>query len=359
MSMNVIHLGSGAGAPLWVQAVQRYPGGQNAGRVPDDSTAAAVVGAALPEFRTLSDAMGNVSADVAVVSGVEHDWATQALQANLAVVMDEAGSVDAAAFRKLHSAANAKPSIVLWPRRYRYARCERMVKRMVDSGRLGGIGHVACVGQTSQASSRAFSDFQSLRHLFGASPKKVMARLGRGSGSLDFTEAFLELESGLHIHYSAYGGAQRDTHELWIEGAEGSLKTDGGAVWWRKRGWRFFLPLELGPHRRCRTRRRHGRHWMRSKRRARPRAPRARTFPRSRAWLRPSSRIVWAPRSPSRRSRHERVAVATAGRSNPSPGHRHGYGGCNADSAMGSRGPPAEFRSIDARRKLVGSRDSR
>ena len=245
--MNVLHLGSGAGAPEWVQAVQRYAGGQNVGRVPDDSSASAAGGTALPDFRTLSDALGKVSADVAVVSGVKAtDWATQALEANLAVVMDEAGAVDRAAFRKFQAAANAKASIVLWPRRYRYARCERMVKRLIDSGRLGGIGHVACVDQSSQASSRAFADFQSLRQLFGASPKRVMARLGRDSGSPDFTEAFLELENGLHIHYSAYGGAQRDKHELWIEGAEGSLKTDGGAVWWRKRGWRFFLPLKLG-----------------------------------------------------------------------------------------------------------------
>jgi hypothetical protein len=238
MSMNVIHLGSGAGHRQWVEAVGRYPGAGNITLAP-------------------GEALSSVSADVAVVSGNgATDWATQALQANLAVVMDEVGAVDGTAFRAFQVAAKGKGSTVLWPRRYRYARCENLLKRLIGSGRLGGIGHVSCIdeavsrgegdGQSWHVSARAFAHFQSLQRLFGASPRKIMARLGPEPGLQNSTEAFIEFENGLHVHYSGFSGAPSDAHQLWIEGAEASVRTDGSAVWWRKRGWRFFMPLKFG-----------------------------------------------------------------------------------------------------------------
>lgn len=254
--MNVIHLGLGARHRQWVEAVQQYPGAGNTALVAAGSSSTAG-GSGMSRYRSLGDALAKVSADVAIVSGNEAtEWATQALRANMAVVMDEVGAVDGAAFRAFQEAARAKGSPVLWPRRYRYARCEKVLKRLIGSSRLGGIGHVSCIdqavspgedgGQSLHVSARAFAHFEALRRLFCAAPKKVMARLGSEPGSQSFTEAFLEFESGLHVHYSGYFGAQRNEHQLWIEGAEGSVRTDGRAVWWRKRGWRFFLPLKFG-----------------------------------------------------------------------------------------------------------------
>lgn len=255
--MNVIHLGLGAGHRQWVEAVQRYPGARNTALVAAESSSATADGSGISHYRSLGDALAKVSADVAVVSGHRAtDWATQALRANMAVVMDEVGAVDGAAFRAFQEVARAKRSTVLWPRRYRYARCENVLKRLIGSRRLGSIGHVSCIdqavspdedgGQFLHVSARAFAHFQALRRLFGAAPRKIMARLGSGPGSQSSTEAFLEFESGLHVHYSGYSGAQLNAHELWIEGAEGSVRTDGSAVWWRKRGWRFFMPLKFG-----------------------------------------------------------------------------------------------------------------
>lgn len=257
MLMNVMHLGLGAGYRQWVEALQRYPGARNAALVAAESSSATADESGMSLYRSLGDALAKVSADVAVVSGHRAtDWATQALRANMAVVMDEVGAVDGAAFRAFQEAARTKGSTVLWPRRYRYARCENMLKRLIGSGRLGGIGHVSCIdqvmspgesaGEAWQVSARAFAHFQALRRLFGAAPRKIMARLGAERGSQSSTEAFLEFESGLHVHYSGYSGAQLNAHELWIEGAEGSVRTDGSAVWWRKRGWRFFMPLKFG-----------------------------------------------------------------------------------------------------------------
>jgi predicted dehydrogenase len=256
MLMNVIHLGSGAGSRQWVEAVEHYPGARNMALVTGDSSPT-VADSAFPHFQSLGEALSSVSADVAVVSGHRAtNWATQALDAKLAVVMDEAGAVDGAAFRAFQVAARAKGSTVLWPRRYRYARCEKVLKRLIGSGWLGGIGHVSCIdeavspgeggGQSWHVSTRAFAHFHALRQLFGASPRKITARLGAEPGLQNSTEAFIEFENGLHVHYSGYSGAQRNAHQLWIEGAEGSVRTDGGAVWWRKRGWRFFMPLKIG-----------------------------------------------------------------------------------------------------------------
>lgn len=254
--MNVIHLGSGAGDRQWVEAVERYPGARNIALVADESAAAVTDAPGVPRYRSLHDALAGAGADTAVVSGHRATgWATQALQAKLAVIMDEAGAVDGAAFRAFQQAARAQGSTVLWPRRYPYARCENALKRLIGSPRLGGIGHVSCIdeavssgeggGQSSQVSARAFAHFHALQRLFGIAPKKIMARLGSGPGSQSSTEAFIELENGLHIHYSGYLGAPRNEHQLWIEGTEGSVRTDGRAVWWRKRGWRFFMPLKF------------------------------------------------------------------------------------------------------------------
>lgn len=236
--MNVIHLGSGIRSRLWIEAVERHSGARNAALASPD-------------------ALERAGADVAVVSGDQAiGWAKQALQAKLAVILDEPGSVDRGAFHALQSAASAGSPVLLWPERYRYARCERVVRRLIDSGRLGNIGHVSCVDQavaivegdrqSSHVSCRAFVHFESLRRLFKTLPKTIMARLGSEAGAKDFTEAFIEFESGLRVHYSGYSGASSDTHELWIESAQGSVKTDGSAVWWRKRGWHFFLPLKFG-----------------------------------------------------------------------------------------------------------------
>jgi hypothetical protein len=57
------------------------------------------------------------------------------------------------------------------------------------------------------------------------------------------TEALLEMEHNIHIQYHGSLTSNRDEHTLWIEGDRGVLRTDRSRLWWRKRGWRFFLPI--------------------------------------------------------------------------------------------------------------------
>jgi len=48
------------------------------------------------------------------------------------------------------------------------------------------------------------------------------------------------------VHYSAGWRAAVESHCLWIEGVKSSLRTDGGRVWWRNRGWHVFVPVRIG-----------------------------------------------------------------------------------------------------------------
>jgi len=241
----------------WLQIVAEYPGAQSTAIVAAARTAQPLVGR-IPIYGSLSDTLAAVTADVAVVSGRKATgWAIQALEAGLSVVMDEPGVLTLEDYRRLQALAEKNESALRVPRRNRYAGCEKLVKKFLRSGRLGPIGLVSCMDNMgaaptedeepfSQVSSCAPGHFQSLSDLFDARPMKVMARLGNGNGVAEITEVFLELEGNLHVHYSGSRRPGNDVHELWIEGAEGSLRTDGNRVWWRKRGWRFFIPLRLG-----------------------------------------------------------------------------------------------------------------
>jgi predicted dehydrogenase len=53
------------------------------------------------------------------------------------------------------------------------------------------------------------------------------------------------MENNVNIQY--YGSLTSNRYEsaLWIEGDKGVLRADQAHVWWRKRGWRFFLPLRM------------------------------------------------------------------------------------------------------------------
>ena len=75
------------------------------------------------------------------------------------------------------------------------------------------------------------------------STRNVMARIDDRHG---VTEAYLETRRSIHVHYTGRWRAAADSHCLWIEGTKGSLKVDGRGTWWRKRGWRFFVPVRVG-----------------------------------------------------------------------------------------------------------------
>jgi len=81
--------------------------------------------------------------------------------------------------------------------------------------------------------------------LLGLEAASVTARSKRDS-RITSLQAFLKIDEQIGIHYFATFDDGPTEHELWIEGSEGSLRTDGNSVWWRKRGWPVFLPTRIG-----------------------------------------------------------------------------------------------------------------
>jgi predicted dehydrogenase len=117
------------------------------------------------------------------------------------------------------------------------------------SGRLGSIGHVSIEDHQAEATGGDGSGYWLRRggpllaracELLGTEAQEVMARIDERSA---VTEAYLVTRRGVHVHFSGLWNADVDSHCLWIEGTGGSLRVDVRALWWRKRGWRFFLPI--------------------------------------------------------------------------------------------------------------------
>lgn len=129
----------------------------------------------------------------------------------------------------------------------------RTIGKYLASGRIGSIGHVSI--EDHQAGSGGAVDgsrywlhrggplLAQACDLLGTGVQDVMARIDEAGG---VTEAYLATHRGVHVHYSGLWNADVESHCLWIEGTGGSLKADARAVWWRKRGWRFFIPVRLG-----------------------------------------------------------------------------------------------------------------
>lgn len=245
--MDVIHSGYGARTEAWLDLVRRRTG----------ATSVAVVGesqlpgnSGVEHYPTLAAALENETAQLVVASGMDAvSRAAEALEAGLWVVLDEPGRADPSAVAALHEKAAATGRLMTRCGAHTYSRCERMMRRFLDSGRLGSIGHVACSDRHTVAVAdpllTAYRHFDDATRLLGVEPRTVMARLRSGPDGRAMVEAYLEMSEGIHIHYSAVSGAQANAHSLWIEGSAGSLRTDGARVWWRKQGWPVFVPVRV------------------------------------------------------------------------------------------------------------------
>jgi len=136
-----------------------------------------------------------------------------------------------------------------------YAKCRKAIDRFLKSGRIGSIGHISCIDRRQLASQEAAdtayyaragaNQLAALCELLGQSPMLVTARTRGDSGAASL-QVFLQLDEQTRIHYFATFGAAPAEHQLWIEGSDGSLQTDGNSVWWRKRGWPKFIPTRIG-----------------------------------------------------------------------------------------------------------------
>jgi predicted dehydrogenase len=160
-------------------------------------------------------------------------------------------------------AARRTGQSIMVAQNYRYAPCERTLQQLVGEGKVGTITHVSCIDHRARPAQGNFlvgveyaqvldvgaHHFDSLRSILGVNPVRVMARCTKAPWSAyhhgSTTEAFVEMEHHINVQYYGSLTSSRSEHALWLEGAKGVLWTDRSRVWWRKRGWRFFLPIRL------------------------------------------------------------------------------------------------------------------
>ena len=131
-----------------------------------------------------------------------------------------------------------------------YARCRKAIDRFLKKGRIGAIGHVSCIDRqpriaANDIAAASAGRLEGICNLLGQEPAAVTAR-SRQNERVTSLQACLQVNSQTSIHYFATFGDGPQEHELWIEGSEGSLRTNGSSVWWRKRGWPVFIPARIG-----------------------------------------------------------------------------------------------------------------
>lgn len=139
-----------------------------------------------------------------------------------------------------------------------YAKSSKAIGRFLNSGRIGAIGHISCIDRRAghggsltgdrmvdEVVAAGASQLWQICTILGFNPVSAAARFSReGDGAC--LQVFLQLDARTVVHYFATFDDDPCGHQLWIEGAGGSLKTDGNSVWWRKRGWPKFLPVRIG-----------------------------------------------------------------------------------------------------------------
>lgn len=267
--MNIVHVGLGIRGRHWLDIVRDCPVGTSVGCVDPEASALDWVKTDFSHLKNacyedLEKALKDLEADAVIIASppaLHATHAIMALEAGLAVMIEKpfAGSLAEAA--QVVDAAQRTGRPLMVAQNYRYARCERTLRECVGEGKVGRIRHVSCVDRRMRPAKGNFlarvdypqvldvgaHHFDSLRSILGVNPVTVMARCGNTPWSEyrhgSTTEAVIEMEHDVHVQYYGSLTANCYEHELWIEGDKGVLWTDRSRIWWRKRGWKFFVPI--------------------------------------------------------------------------------------------------------------------
>jgi len=247
--MKTVLVGDGPRATEVLGALNRHPRLVLTARVSRDRTQAV-----LPVHPTLESALGAGPVELVVLAG-EFDLAAimSAIQGARTVLLMDAPSLSDGSLSVLQHAASSGEARIFLARDPGYAGGGMALRRFLDSGRLGPLGHVSCEDRRSGPPGADGGEGHWLHRggallaqvcgCLGTEAQDVMARIDDQRG---VTEAYVATRRGIHVHYTGCWRAAVDSHCLWIEGTKGSLKCDGRAIWWRKRGWRFFIPVGAG-----------------------------------------------------------------------------------------------------------------
>jgi len=247
--MKTVIVGDGPRAAEVLDAMKRHPRMAVAARVSRSGTQAE-----LPVHPTLESALGAGLVDFVVLAGEFDSTAVaSAVQGGRAVLFTDAPRLTDAALSALRQAASAGKAPLFLARDTGYAGGGRFLRRFLDSGRLGLIGHVSCEDRRAVVEGaddgaghwlhRGGPLLAQVCGFLGTEAQDVMARIDDAHG---VTEAYVATRGGIHVHYTGCWRAAVDSHCLWIEGTHGSLKCDGRGIWWRKRGWHVFIPVWVG-----------------------------------------------------------------------------------------------------------------
>ena len=265
--MDVIHLGLGIRGRHWLEIVRDHPDVTPVGCVDPDTTALDWVKTHFPGmhcFASLSDALQHITAAAVIITSPPAFHASQAieaLEAGLGVMLETPFATTLAEGVRVVRTAQGTGQALMVAQNYRFAPCEQTLQRCIRAGKVGTITHVSCTDRRAhpaQGNFLAHADyaqvldvgahhFDSLRSILGVNPVRVMARCGKAPWSEyrhgSTTEACLEMEHNINVQYYGSLTSNRSEHALWIEGDQGILWTDRRRVWWRQRGWRFFVPI--------------------------------------------------------------------------------------------------------------------
>ena len=264
--MNIIHIGLGNRGKRWILTARENPNLVSVGCVDPDSSALDWVRTHFPKVpygTDLHTVLYKVNADAAVIAGspwVRAGETIKALEAGLAVLAEfpfAMSLTDAARVLDV-SQSTGKPLLIAGSGTIP---CVSVLRGLLDDKKLGAITHVSWIDHRfvsseaeasvpySQLVSIGVNHLQALRQILGTDPVSLISRCSRSSWSQyqhgSTTEAFVRMQNGIHVQYHGSLTSNQNEHILFVEGDKGALKAEKSRVWWRKRGWRFFLPLSL------------------------------------------------------------------------------------------------------------------
>jgi len=267
--MDIIHIGLGVRGRHWLEIVHDSPRVTSVACVDPHPAALEWVRERFPRLQNacyarVEEALQKTTADAAIIASpppYHADHCLQALDGGLGVLVEKPFTLAVKdAFRVIERSESVnKP--VLVAQNYRFIPAERTLRRLIREGRIGKVLFANCVARRRrpgkgtflgsmeypQITDVAVHNFDSLRGMLGIDAVAISCRVSNPAWS-DYrhgsvTEALVEMEGGVSVQYLGTLTSDRDEYHLWLEGEEGVLSTDRKRVWWRKKGWRFFVPL--------------------------------------------------------------------------------------------------------------------
>ena len=267
--MNIIHIGLGVRGKHWLEIVRDHPHSTSVGCVDPEASALDWTRTHFPSLRNacyanVEEALKHMKADVAIVASPSPYHAghcLQSLEAGLAVMVEKPFAANMEDALRVTERSESLKRPVLVAQNYRFIPIERTLRQLIRQGRVGKVLSATCVARRRrpgkgtvlgtmdypQITDVGVHNFDSLRGMLGIDAVAVSFRVSNPPWS-DYrhgavTEALIEMEGDVAVQYLGTLTSDRDEYSLWVEGEEGVLWTNRARVSWRKKGWRFFMPL--------------------------------------------------------------------------------------------------------------------